>query len=93
MERYVFLVSHFNRSFFKKPQKVIKCECLLYHTKCMPVQALHISLVIRWNSSLSFIPRLTSESLSWDRDAPILGNTVFTFISFFVQHWYRPHLP
>lgn len=45
------------------------------------------------HSSLGFIRGLTSESLRWDRDAGILGNTVLTFISFFVQHWYRTCLP
>lgn len=34
-------------------------------------------------SSLGFIHGLTSESLIWDRDVPILGNTVLKFISFF----------
>lgn len=59
---------------------------------CACASSAYLHMLEDQNSSLSFIPRLTSESLSWDRDASILGNTVFTFISFFVQHWHRPHL-
>lgn len=90
-----FLYTYFNRSYFKKQHKLVKCEFLplVSYEVCAYANCIHVHVLEDECSSPGFIRGLAGESLSWDKDAPILGNMVLMFISYFVQQWYRPCQP